>query len=422
VLVADPDASLRRHVARALADEPIELVTCEGAESAVSILRGAGVEVAYVSASILDAGGRGLADLLAGVDVVLGVPPTERVGDPPAFVLSTSRPEPSAAAFAIRRALEVHALRAEARRARVAPGPSGPSEIVAATKSLRALVARASRVGPSLASVLVLGEPGTGKETLARHVHAAGQRGELVVVDLSELSAEEADRELGVDEGPGLDAFRRAESATLLLLHVEKLSPAAQAALLARLASPRGVRILATADPSIREAQRAGAFDPRLFVALSAVLLEIPPLRRRRDEIPVLASHFLHQAIDASGLDRRLRIGSLAMRALRRAPWPLNVAELRAAMTHAALVAKTDTIVPGDLPEEEGTRRTLRAGLGEEPYAAARIHALRQFERAYVEELLERTGNNIAQAAREAGMDRANFRRLLKRARSDPKP
>ncbi len=424
VLIADPEAPLRRLLVKALGDAGVELATCESAASALSLLRGSRVDVAYVDQRILREGGDALGAALAEIEVVVGAPRGEALAtrELPACVRAVvERPGGSvdAAVFALERALELHALKREASRAALRE-PSFDAEMIAATKATRALVSRARRVAPSVSPVLVLGEPGTGKETLARLIHRVSQRGALVSLDAAELSPMELERELGVgapSPSAAPNAWQRAEGATLLLLHVDRLAASLQKAVLARMSAANRPRLLATASPSIREAQRSGAFDPALFLALATTLLEIPPLRQRRDEIPVLASHFLQEELARRDVRRELTIGPSAMRALRRAPLPLNVAELKAAVTHAALVARTATIVPGDLPDEEGTQRTLRAGLGEEPYAEARRHALAEFERAYVDEILARTGQNLAQAAREAGMDRANFRRLVKRTR-----
>lgn len=423
VLVADPETAVRRQLARALANAEVELMTCESAPSALSLLRGARVDVAYVADELLASGGKALRTALEGVEVVVAREGGAAAADElPSFVCAQVPRDASgrAALFAISRALELRELRDRAARAELGFAVGrGDDELVSGTKTTRSLYARAKRIAPSTTPVLILGERGTGKELLARHIHRESQRGELVSLDLSELDPEEVARELGLAKKRGesdLSAWQRAEHATLLLLHVELLSVEGQRAVKDRLSAPTRPRLLTTADATLRDRVRAGTFDEELFLELGASLFELPALRQRRDEIPVLANHFLLRILTERGSPTRdLRIGVEAMRALRRAPWPNNVAELAGAITHAALVARTSTIVPGDLPEEDGARKKLRAGLGEEAYASARKHAIGAFERAYVEELLERTAQNLARAAREAGMDRANFRRLVKR-------
>jgi DNA-binding NtrC family response regulator len=430
VLIADPEASLRRQLARSLSSEPLDLSTCDNAESAISLLRGKRIDVAFIDHILLASGGEALTESLLDVEVVLGIRAGTAVAprDVPSSVqalVDRSSDAIDGAVFAIQRALEVRDLRERASLAELRAAQSdGSGEIVVGTKSMRTLVGRAKRIAPSTAPVLVLGEPGTGKELIARFVHRTSQRGALVTLDASELSLDELERELEAVPKPSpsdRSAWDRSDGATLLLLHVEKLSPRSQEAVFSRLTSPaKRVRIIATADPTIREAAHTGAFSRDLFLALGAALLELLPLRQRRDEIPVLANHMLMQHVRNKGdAASELRIGVEAMRALRRAPWPRNVAELEATIAHAALVARTSTIVPGDLPDEQSRSHVLRSSLGEEPYAEARKHAMREFERSYVDELLWRTEQNLAQAAREAGMDRANFRRLVKRAKGE---
>ena len=428
VLIADPEATIRRQLVRSFAEEAVELSTCDNAESALSLLGGTRIDVAFVEQGLLESGGASLATALLDVEVVLGVrsgalPEARDLPSCVRALCDRSSGSVDGAVFAILRALDVRDLRERAATAELqAAQRDGSGEIVLGTKAMRTLVGRAKRIAPSTSPVLILGEPGTGKELLARLVHRVSQRGALVTLDASELSNEELDRELEASpktHASERSAWDRSDGATLLVLHVEKLSPSAQRAVMLRIANPvKRVRIIATADPTIREAAHTGAYDRDLFLALGTALLELLPLRQRRDEIPLLVSHMLLQHIRSRGeAAGELRFGVEAMRALRRAPWPRNVAELEATVAHAALVARTSTIVPGDLPDAQSRAHVLRSSLGEEPYADARRHAMREFERGYVDELLDRTEQNLAQAAREAGMDRANFRRLVKRAK-----
>jgi DNA-binding NtrC family response regulator len=159
------------------------------------------------------------------------------------------------------------------------------------------------------------------------------------------------------------------------------------------------------------------------------ILLEIPPLRRRRDDIPLLAYHFLRRHAARAGRPIA-RIGAEAMKKLRAHPWPGNVRELEAVIEHAVVMARADVIVPADLPlgppggeVAEGPRAAVTiagADALERPYAEAKDRATSAFDRAYVERMLARTSGNVSEAARLAGMDRSNFRRLMKKVQRGP--
>ena len=417
VLIVHSEAGFRRQLVRALAvrdgDAPsahLEVKTCEGADSALSVLRSTAVAVAVVAGELLvekSALVRALSDVE--VIVTLGAEPAEAL---PRFVVAVidEGSSPDRASFAVARALDLHALRHAATR-RAATSTDHEEDPVVATKAMRSLVAKVRALAASSVPVAFLGEAGTGRELLARFLHRQSGRGELVVVSAS-------------NDGDVSRAVAKAAPArsptTLLVLDAEKLGPAQGEALLTLVAPPhRHVRVVVTASPSIREAVRAGGYSRELFLRLGEGLVELPALRARRDDIPVLASHFLRKKTSDDDA-RFVRIGVEAMRALRRAPWPGNIDELEAAIEHAKLVAKNATIVPGDLPDLEPSLRPIRLGLSDEPYAEARKGALLQFERAYVTELLERTAGNLAQAAKAAGMDRANFRRLARRGEKKP--
>jgi DNA-binding NtrC family response regulator len=184
--------------------------------------------------------------------------------------------------------------------------------------------------------------------------------------------------------------------------------------------------VIATALPSLRDQVARGAFREDLFYGLATVLLEVPPLRRRREDVPLLAYHFLARFAAREGKAIR-RIAAEALKLLRAHPWPGNVGELRGAVEHAAVMARGDVILPADLPigregaeGDDGDADPALMAAGEVlelPYAEAKEQAVTAFDRAYVERRMKRTGGNVSEAARLSGMDRSNFKRLLKRVR-----
>src|SRR5690606_6779516 len=172
----------------------------------------------------------------------------------------------------------------------------------------------------------------------------------------------------------------------------------------------------------------AGKFREDLYYRLNVICIELPPLRKRRDDIAILAYHFLRKYAARQGREVT-KISDEAMRVLRSQNWPGNVRELENAMEHALVYWKEDTIMPHHLPSGRHSRAPLTVesaapgelwlslpeNLAEPPYRDAKQRALNMFDDAYFSALLRRTGGNISEAARQAGLDRSNFRRASKR-------
>lgn len=410
-LVGIPDADFRRSLIRHVerrgrAAEPgdrLDVLACETAAAAIAAARTGRPAVALVDGLLLER-----AELVAALGdaplVVRGA--RGRVDDLPPTCVAILGPEATAeeGAFALERARDHVNLTQRAARAEARLGAER-GELVVASKAMRDLVRRAKRCATNEESALVIGEPGTGKELLASVAAGAGPSRR---VDLSRATEDDAMRVVR-----SLDAAE-----TNVLLHVERLSVDAQSALLDALlggaSGRRAPRVVATADASIHGMLAARTFDKSLFIALAPATLDVPPLRARRDDIPLIAHHLLSLERDRRGLGPA-KIAAGAMRALRAHPWALNVTELQAVVAHAAVVMRGSTLVEGDLPfDRAGDARPL----ADEPYPAARERAIRAFEDAYVKDAMTRTSENIAQAAVLAGMDRANFRRLLRRTRA----
>jgi len=318
----------------------------------------------------------------------------------------------------LRRALRtVNRLDAEAARTRRAELPA----IVARSRAMQQVMALVERVAPSSASVLITGEHGTGKEVVARALHAASARRDraFVAVNAGGLSDGVLDSELfGHVKGAFTDArsdrtgcFELADGGTLFLDEIANMPHGQQARLLRVLQTgefhPVGssrarrvdVRVLAATNADIAREAAEGRLREDLVYRLNTVELRLPPLRDRRDDIADLANRFL--AGSRGGPGRRL--SPAAMEALLAHPWPGNVRELEHVIERASLLATGDEITASDL---------MLRPRGE---VAPRLEdmTLEQVERYLIERALAAQGGNVSEAARVLGLSRsALYRRL----------
>ncbi|MCC7382156.1 MAG: sigma 54-dependent Fis family transcriptional regulator [Deltaproteobacteria bacterium] len=304
--------------------------------------------------------------------------------------------------------------------------------------SMRTLMAKMARAAQSDAAVLLLGETGTGKEVIAQTIHEesarAGRPFETVdcaallpALVASELFGHEKGAFTGADR-LHVGAFERAHGGTIFLDEIGELPPPLQAALLGVLERRRfrrlggekeievDVRVIAATHRDLRAAVNAETFRQDLYFRLAVLLLRIPPLRERVDDIPLLAEHFLHQ----TGFDGPLEsvLPPNAMQALKLHQWPGNVRELRNVIEA--------TVAMGELPEMEAASSQAPVTPGEFPsvpldeltrrtFKDARALLLSEFEAIYLDRLFARTGGNVSKAARESQLNRNYLTQILKR-------
>ncbi len=252
--------------------------------------------------------------------------------------------------------------------------------------------------------------------------------------------------------------FETADGGTILLDEVGDLPLAAQVTLLRVLQEGEikrvgadetrtvDVRVLAATNVDLKARIQTGEFRADLYYRLHVITIALPPLRERGDDVLLLADHFLQKF--ARSMQRTAKsLSRDAARALCDYDWPGNVRELEHAIEHAMVLARKDVISATDLPfartpstlRESGTMpglgperasstmattgreggQALLADLARLPYAEAKGRLVALFDETYTGELLRQTGGNMSEAARRAGLDRSNFRRLLKRHKDD---
>jgi len=310
----------------------------------------------------------------------------------------------------------------EAKSAIAVPELLGVSELMATVR--KAIV----RAAAAPFTVLIEGESGVGKELAARGVHHLSARRERRFCDLNcaALPEELLESELfghakGAFSGAVVDRaglFEEADGGTLLLDEVADLSPRAQAKLLRAIQQQEvrrvgesfsrkiDVRLIAAANRDMRAEATAGRFRQDLLYRLDVIRIQIPPLRDRPDDIPLLAEHCWKAATARTG--SRARLSAATLSELARYSWPGNVRELQNVIASLAIAApRRGWVRPGLLPAIIGATTTVSATR----LADARL----QFERKFVEVALARAGGNRARAARALGLSRQGLLKTLAR-------
>lgn len=305
-------------------------------------------------------------------------------------------------------------------------------ELRGRTRAVRRLMQDVSRVAQSQVAVLLVGESGTGKELVARAIHSESPRaaGPFVTIDCGSLTPSLVASELfGHEQGAFTGAtrtrrgaFEHAHGGTLFLDEIGELPAELQTTLLGALERRRftrvgghdeiavDVRVVAATNRDLRAEVNAGSFRLDLYYRLAVVTLEIPPLRERPEDIPLLIEHFLEAEGHTGGVGSLVPADTLAE--LVRHRWPGNVRELRnfvqATLAMGEPVALRDDAQPATSPEGFSRYTAL-------PYAQARAALLGEFEAVYLERLLAQSDGNVAQAARHAEMARSHLNELLRR-------
>jgi DNA-binding NtrC family response regulator len=303
----------------------------------------------------------------------------------------------------------------------------GRPKIIAESPAMQNILQVVARVGPSDANVLILGENGTGKGLIAQAIHAVSTRASrpMVTVNAGGVSEGVFESELfGHVRGAFTDAkadrvgrFELADGGTLFLDEIANVPLSQQAKLLRvietgefeRLGSSRtrrvNTRILSATNAGIAEEVAAGRFRQDLLFRLNTIEIRLPALRERREDIPLLAQHFLRQ--HAQRYRKRLTgFESAAMQGLLEHSWPGNIRELDHAIERSVLMAQGPTVKPADLALKPG--RDAASGRLEDM-------SLEEVECFLIKKAMTRYDGNVSQAAKALGLSRSALYRRLQR-------
>lgn len=334
----------------------------------------------------------------------------------------------------ISRALESARLRREnmALRARAVAG----DELIGESTVMLQLRAAIEKIAPMNSRVLITGPSGSGKEVIARALHAGSQRadGPFVVISAAAIAPERMESELfGEETSEGrptkIGVFEHAHNGTLLLDEIAEMPMETQSKILRVLVEQRfrrlggssdvsvNVRVISSTARDLREAISVGRFREDLFHRLNVVPIRSPALAERRDDVPRLVEHFSKRVAEANGVAQR-QFGPEALAAMQAASWPGNVRELRNLVERMLILASGDASEPidaaalaldgvgvGELADRTGLHQLVSLPLRE---------ARELFEREYLAAQITRFGGNISRTASFIGMERSALHRKLK--------
>jgi two-component system nitrogen regulation response regulator NtrX len=336
----------------------------------------------------------------------------------------------------VKHAIDAARLRRENQELKFRAGAE--ADLIGKSSALNQVKQIIERVAPTGSRVMISGPSGAGKEIAARVLHANSKRadGPFIVVNCATMLPEQLEMELFGTENAiqggsrKVGVFEQAHGGTLYLDEIGDMPPETQGKIVRVLQEQVftrvggatrvevDVRVIASSSDDPQYEMQAGKIRQDLYYRLSVVPIRIPPLSERRDDIPVLANHFLARASEASGAPRRT-LGEDALAALQAYTWPGNVRQLRNAMEWVLIMApgETNDMIRADMLPPEITSsapNVLRWEKGGEIMGLPLRDAREMFEREYLLAQVTRFGGNISRTANFIGMERSALHRKLK--------
>jgi DNA-binding NtrC family response regulator len=442
ILVVDDEESTRKFLSSVLSAEGHNCRTADSLDSAETLLRQEPMDLALVDLYLGTANGLNVLDLL-------------RVMQPQCkCVMMTAHATLETVTRSIGRGAldylgkpllidDLLALVAKVQPRSVetaveSPGPALETAIIGRSPKMLEVYRAVARVAPSNASVLIIGASGTGKELVARAIHAHSPRANMPFMPVNcgafpetLLESELFGYEKGAFTGAGADhagLFEAAHGGTLFLDEIAETKPGFQVNLLRavqdqqvrRVGSnkyvPVDVRILAASNKDVSALIEAGSFREDLYYRISVVTILLPMLAERREDIPLLVQHFLK--LSNTRNKRDVRITGPAVQRLRGMSWPGNVRELENFIERLTIFCASGEIGVGDIEREAGTKRPVSS-----PVVPANGGAtLQDIEREHIQRVLQEARGNKSRAARALGIERKTLYEKARRMGIDLQP
>ena len=450
------DTALTRETLRAIFEaEDYEVEAVEDARSGLDLLRTASFQVVLTDQILPGMSGIDLLNVVRREKIPCGVIVLTGHGDPQLALDAmkagaddfVAKPcDPARLVLLVQRTIEQRQLIDELEQLRLQLREDYKfHNIVSKSPKMRRLFDLIKHVGPLGSTVLIWGETGTGKELVAQAIHASDTRrdGPFIALNCAALNDALLESELfGHERGAFTGADRRkkgrfeaADGGTLFLDEVGEISPSMQAKLLRVLASGSfervgssetirvDVRIVAATNKRLEDEVKAGRFRSDLFYRLAVVRVDVPPLRERMEDVPLLALHFLEK-LTAKSTPPVTEIDSAAMQSLMEHSWPGHVRELENAIKAAVAMADGSVIHREALPATIAPRRGKPGGGGtsaanlidiERPLPELTGDLVAQVERDYFTQLLAYCKGNVASCARHSGLSRRSVTQKLQK-------
>ncbi len=421
ILLADDDAALRRVLQFKLKKKGYEVVAVGDGDQALAALLDHSFDLVLSDMKMPKLDGlallRQVKEIQPDVEVILmtafaAVPQAVEAVKLGAFDYLTKPFDDDQLLMAIDKALKFRKLEQENKSLKEQLQDRTQVQLVGVSKKVRELMALVDKIAPTDATVLITGESGTGKEVIARLIHARSGRagGPFVAVNCAAIPRELLESELfghvkGAFTGAVRDKkgrFVLAEGGTILLDEISELSTELQAKLLRalqeRVIDPVGaehrieidVRVIVATNVNLSDRVASGGFREDLFYRLNVIPLEVPPLRERQDDIPILVKEFL---LRFSG-GRPISGDSSLIEALKRHAWPGNIRELENLVERMVILRKSDVLTPDDLPPDFGSQTSSQKAAS----SPDRL-TFHEAERKLIVEALDRFAWNKTRAA-----------------------
>ncbi|MCX5890978.1 MAG: sigma-54 dependent transcriptional regulator [Deltaproteobacteria bacterium] len=456
LLVVDDEPQILQVVAGILQDEGFEVLTAPDGETALKMVAGAAPELVLLDISLPGLDGLEVLTelkrqypflpviIISAYGSVENAIKATRLG---AYDFIEKPPNADKILLSVRNALELARLSEENRRLRQQTAPV--KEIIGVSSAIRRLREKLDLVAPTNASVLITGENGTGKELVARALHAQSRRANypFVEVNCAAIPEDLIESELfGHEKGAFTGASARhrgkfdlAHEGTLFLDEIGDMSLKTQAKILRILEEQRfervggsrpiqvDVRVVAATNKNLEEEIIRGTFREDLYHRINVIPLSVPPLRERREDIPLLAAYFLQELSQAGDAPAKT-FSAAALKALATMPWPGNVRELKNFVFRLAILSPGSVIDLAELPlaasAQEAAAALAEAAAGAEGAPDLDIDPFLQvpsfrearalFEKQFLRRKLTECRGNVSLLAEQVGLDRSNLYKKLK--------